>query len=132
MLQLAVLRENTQEVKERLNKRNPAFAVVVDEVLVLDEKTRAAKQQMENHQAEANKIAKQVGELMKSGKREEAEEVKKQSANLKEQAKQLEETVKQLEEELFAKLVTIPNTPNVIVPEGKTPEENLNVVQNGE
>ncbi len=132
MLQLAVLRENTQEVKERLNKRNPAFAAVVDEVLVLDEKTRAAKQQMENHQAEANKIAKQVGELMKSGKREEAEEVKKQSANLKEQAKQLEETVKQLEEELFAKLVTIPNTPNVIVPEGKTPEENLNVFQHGE
>lgn len=132
MLQLAVLRENTQEVKERLNKRNPAFALVVDEVLVLDEKTRAAKQQMENHQAEANKIAKQVGELMKSGKREEAEEVKKQSANLKEQAKQLEETVKQLEEELFAKLVTIPNTPNVTVPEGKTPEENLNVFQNGE
>ena len=132
MLQLTVLRENTQEVKQRLNKRNPAFAAVVDEVLALDEKTRAAKQQMENHQAEANKIAKQVGELMKSGKRDEAEEVKKQSSNLKEQAKQLEETVKQLEEELFAKLVTLPNTPNEIVPEGKTPEENLNVYQSGE
>lgn len=132
MLQLTVLRENTQEVKQRLNKRNPAFATVVDEVLALDERTRAAKQQMENHQAEANKIAKQVGELMKSGKRDEAEEVKKQSSNLKEQAKQLEETVKQLEEELFAKLVTLPNTPNEIVPEGKTPEENLNVYQSGE
>lgn len=132
MLQLTVLRENTQEVKQRLNKRNSAFAAVVDEVLALDEKTRAAKQQMENHQAEANKIAKQVGELMKSGKRDEAEEVKKQSSSLKEQAKQLEETVKQLEEELFAKLVTLPNTPNEIVPEGKTPEENLNVYQNGE
>ena len=132
MLQLTVLRENTQEVKQRLNKRNPAFAAVVDEVLALDERTRAAKQQMENHQAEANKIAKQVGELMKSGKRDEAEEVKKQSSNLKEQAKQLEETVKQLEEELFAKLVTLPNTPNEIVPEGKTPEENLNVYQSGE
>jgi seryl-tRNA synthetase len=132
MLQLTVLRENTQEVKQRLNKRNPAFAAVVDEVLALDEKTRAAKQQMENHQAEANKIAKQVGELMKSGKRDEAEEVKKQSSSLKEQAKHLEETVKQLEEELFAKLVTIPNTPNEIVPLGKTPEENLNVYQNGE
>lgn len=132
MLQLTVLRENTQEVKQRLNKRNPAFAAVVDEVLALDEKTRAAKQQMENHQAEANKIAKQVGELMKNGKRGEAEEVKKQSSGLKEQAKQLEETVKQLEEELFAKLVTLPNTPNEIVPEGKTPEENLNVYQSGE
>lgn len=132
MLQLTVLRENTQEVKQRLNKRNPAFAAVVDEVLALDEKTRAAKQQMENHQAEANKIAKQVGELMKNGKRDEAEEVKKQSSSLKEQAKQLEETVKQLEEELFAKMVTLPNTPNEIVPEGKTPEENLNVYQSGE
>ncbi len=132
MLQLSVLRENTQEVKERLNKRNPAFLNVVDEVLVLDEKTRAAKQEMENNQAEANKIAKQVGELMKNGKREEAEEVKKQSSSLKEQAKQLEEIVKQLEENLFAKLVTIPNTPNAIVPEGKTPEENVTVFQNGE
>jgi seryl-tRNA synthetase len=132
MLQLSVLRENTQEVKERLNKRNPAFLNVVDEVLVLDEKTRAAKQEMENNQAEANKIAKQVGELMKNGKREEAEEVKKQSSSLKEQAKHLEEIVKQLEENLFAKLVTIPNTPNAIVPEGKTPEENVTVFQNGE
>ena len=132
MLQLSVLRENTQEVKERLNKRNPAFLNVVDEVLVLDEKTRAAKQEMENNQAEANKIAKQVGELMKNGKREEAEEVKKQSSSLKEQAKNLEEIVKQLEENLFAKLVTIPNTPNAIVPEGKTPEENVTVFQNGE
>ena len=132
MLQLSVLRENTQEVKERLNKRNPSFLNVVDEVLVLDEKTRAAKQEMENNQAEANKIAKQVGELMKNGKREEAEEVKKQSSSLKEQAKHLEEIVKQLEENLFAKLVTIPNTPNAIVPEGKTPEENVTVFQNGE
>jgi seryl-tRNA synthetase len=132
MLQLSVLRENTQEVKERLNKRNPAFLNVVDEVLVLDEKTRAAKQEMENNQAEANKIAKQVGELMKNGKREEAEEVKKQSSSLKEQAKHLEEIVKQLEENLFAKLVTIPNTPNAIVPEGKTPEENVTVFENGE
>jgi seryl-tRNA synthetase len=123
MLQLSVLRENTQEVKERLNKRNPAFLNVVDEVLVLDEKTRAAKQEMENNQAEANKIAKQ---------REEAEEVKKQSSSLKEQAKHLEEIVKQLEENLFAKLVTIPNTPNAIVPEGKTPEENVTVFENGE
>ncbi len=132
MLQLSVLRENTQEVKERLYKRNPAFLNVVDEVLVLDEKTRAAKQEMENNQAEANKIAKQVGELMKNGKREEAEEVKKQSSSLKEQAKNLEEIVKQLEENLFAKLVTIPNTPNAIVPEGKTPEENVTVFENGE
>lgn len=132
MLQLAVLREQTEEIKQRLSKRNPAFAAVVDEVLVLDEKTRVAKQNMETNQAEANKIAKQVGELMKSGKREEAEAVKQQSAQLKEQAKALEEITKQLEDQLFQLLVTLPNAPTQIVPEGKTPDDNLNVYQHGD
>lgn len=132
MLQLAVLREQTEEIKQRLSKRNPAFAAVVDEVLVLDEKTREAKQNMETNQAEANKIAKQVGELMKSGKREEAEAVKQQSAQLKEQAKALEEATKQLEDQLFQVLVTLPNAPNEIVPDGKTADDNLNVYQHGD
>ncbi len=132
MLQLAVLREQTEEIKKRLSKRNPAFAAVVDEVLALDEKARVAKQNMEINQAEANKIAKQVGELMKSGKREEAEGLKQQSAQLKEQAKTLEEATKQLEDQLFQVLVTLPNAPNEIVPEGKTADDNLNVYQHGD
>lgn len=132
MLQLAVLREQTEEIKKRLSKRNPAFAAVVDEVLVLDEKARVAKQNMETNQAEANKIAKQVGELMKSGKREEAEGLKQQSAQLKEQAKALEEATKQLEDQLFQVLVTLPNAPNEIVPDGKTADDNLNVYQHGD
>jgi seryl-tRNA synthetase len=132
MLQLAVLREQTEEIKKRLSKRNPAFTAVVDEVLVLDEKARVAKQNMETNQAEANKIAKQVGELMKSGKREEAEGLKQQSAQLKEQAKALEEATKQLEDQLFQVLVTLPNAPNEIVPDGKTADDNLNVYQHGD
>ena len=132
MLQLAVLREQTEEIKKRLSKRNPAFAAVVDEVLVLDEKARVAKQNMETNQAEANKIAKQVGELMKSGKREEAEGLKQQSAQLKEQAKALEEATKQLEDQLFQVLVTLPNAPNEIVPDGKTADDNLNVYQHSD
>lgn len=131
MLQLQFLRENTAEAKTRLNKRNPAYAVTVDEVLELDEKTRAAKQVMESNQAEANKLAKQIGELMKSGKRDEAEVLKQQTALLKEQAKQLEENTKTLEEELYQKLVTLPNTPAAIVPDGCTADDNLTVLEYG-
>lgn len=132
MLQLQYLREQTEEAKKRIGKRNPNFVAVIDEVLALDETARAAKKEMETNQAEANSIAKQIGELMKAGKKEEAEVLKQQTSQLKTDAKTLEEKSKQLEEELFQKLVTIPNTPNEIVPEGKTPEENLNVFQHGE
>lgn len=131
MLQLQYLRENTQDAKNRISKRNPAFAAVIDEVLVLDEQARGAKQLMEANQAESNKLAKQIGELMKSGKREDAEVLKQQTASLKEQARSLEENAKQLEEELFARLVTLPNTPHESVPLGKTPEENVTVLESG-
>lgn len=131
MLQLHYLREHTQEAKDRINKRNPAHVAVIDEVLALDEQTRAAKQLMEANQAEANKLAKQIGELMKSGKRDEAETIKQQTATLKEQAKSLEDNTKKLEEELFNKLVSLPNTPHDSVPEGKTPEENVTVLESG-
>jgi len=131
MLQLNVIRENTQEVKERLSKRNPAFEQIVDEVLVLDEKVRAVKAQLEANLAEANKLAKQIGELMKGGKKEEAESLKGQTATLKSEAKQLEETTKQLEDDLFQKLVTLPNTPHASVPQGKSADDNEVVMQSG-
>lgn len=131
MLQLNYLREQTEQAKERLSKRNAGFAAVVDEVLKLDEETRKAKQEMEANQAEANKLAKQIGELMQSGKKDEAEGIKQQTSKLKADAKMLEEKTKQLEEELFAKLVTLPNTPHESVPVGKTPEENITVHQHG-
>ncbi|TAE85085.1 MAG: serine--tRNA ligase [Bacteroidetes bacterium] len=131
MLQLQFLRENTTEAKTRLAKRNPAYVTTVDEVLELDEKTRAAKQVMESNQAEANKLAKQIGELMKSGKREEAEALKQLTASLKEQAKQLEENTKVFEEELYQKLVTLPNAPAAIVPEGRSADDNLTVHEFG-
>lgn len=132
MLQLQYLREQTEEAKKRISKRNPNFGVVIDEVLALDETARAAKKEMETNQAEANTIAKQIGELMKAGKKEEAEVLKQQTVQLKADAKTLEEKSKQLEDELHNKLVTLPNTPTEIVPEGKTPEENVNVYQHGD
>jgi seryl-tRNA synthetase len=132
MLQLQYLREHTEEAKTRISKRNPTLIAVINEVLDLDEQTRAARLQMETNQSEANKLAKQIGELMKSGNKEEAELLKSKTATLKTDSKSLEEKVKNLEEELFNKLVTLPNTPHTSVPEGKTPEENIIVYQSSE
>ena len=112
MLPLQYLRDFTEEAKQRLSKRNPAFADTVTRVLAIDEQARLARQEMENNQSEANKLAKQIGELMKSGRKEDAEHLKIQTAQLKTDAKGLEEKVNHLEDELFNTLVTLPNTPH--------------------
>jgi seryl-tRNA synthetase len=132
MLQLQYLREQHEEAKQRLTKRNPVFSETIEEVLQLDEQTRSAKLLMETNQSEANKLAKQIGELMKSGNKEDADTLKLETAKLKADAKLLEEKVKQLEEELFNKLVTIPNTPHISVPSGKSAEDNEVVLQSND
>jgi len=131
MLQIQQIRENTTEIKQRLNKRNPKFAAVVDEVLKVDEETRKIKQTLEANLSEANQLAKKIGELMKGGQKSEAEELKSKTAALKEQSKQLEERLKISEDQLFNTLVTLPNTPHATVPEGSTAEENVNVFEQG-
>ena len=84
MLTLQYLREQGEEAKVRLSKRNPKHAETVDKVLAIDEENRKAKSEMEKNQSEANAIAKKIGGLMKSGNKAEAEELKLQTAKLKE------------------------------------------------
>jgi seryl-tRNA synthetase len=132
MLPLQYLRDFTEEAKQRLSKRNPAYAETVTRVLEIDEQARLARQEMENNQSEANKLAKQIGELMKTGRKEEAEQLKTQTAQLKADAKSLEEKVKLIEEQLFNTLVTLPNTPHQSVPHGKSADDNEIVYQSGE
>lgn len=132
MLALQYLRDKSLEAKERLNKRNPKYAELIDKVLAIDELNRKAKSELESSQMEANSIAKKIGELMKAGNKSEAEELKSQTAALKENGKLLEEKSKQLEQELFDVLVTLPNTPHESVPVGMTAEDNYTVFQHGE
>jgi len=133
MLQINYIRENTADVKKRLAKKHFKNAdQTVDSIIQIDEQKRAAQMQVEQNLAEGNALAKQIGELMKSGKKDEAEDIKKRTVELKESSKSLEENLKTLEEELFNILVTLPNLPHESVPEGKTPEENLNVFQYGQ
>ncbi len=131
MLQINLIRENIDEVKRRLAKKQVKNLADLDTVIHLDEERKKLKLALENNLAEANGIAKKMGDLMKSGAKEEAEKQKARAAEIKEQSKAQEEQLKQLEDKIFQLLVTFPNLPHESVPEGKTPEENLNVYEWG-
>ena len=108
-----------------LEKRGLANATqLLDEVLALDQKRKDTQQELDNNLAEANRISKQIGALMKAGKREEAEAVKAKTAALRGRNKELGEVLDQVQEELKQALYNIPNIPNEIVPAGKTEEDN--------
>ncbi len=132
MLQINYIRDNKADVLKRLSIKNFKDAEqIIDQVLELDNKRRAAQKEADTVKAEANAIAKQVGELMRAGKKEEAELVKAKSAELKQTEKQLDEQQVQLEAQVQQLLVTVPNTPHLSVPLGKTPEDNLTTFEYG-
>ena len=132
MLQLAYIRDNKEDVLKRLAIKNFKDAeTIIQSVIELDNKRKAAQKQADDLKAEANTLAKQIGELMKSGKKDEAEVLKAKTAELKQNEKQLDENLKAIEVEIHAILVTVPNTPNLSVPVGKTPEDNLTVFEHG-
>ncbi len=124
MLQLPVLREQKEEVIARLAVKNIDARATVEQILSLDAEKRKNQTELESIQAEQNAIAKQIGELFRSGKKDEADDLKNKSTALKESSKSLEERVVSLEQEMNDILVTLPNTPSPLVPKGKTPEEN--------
>ena len=133
MLQLGFIRENREYVIERLGVKHFKDAEqIIDNVISQDNKRRNTQTELDKVKAEANSIAKQVGMLYKQGQKEQAEEMKKQSATCKEKEKELSELLVQTESEIRSLLLTIPNLPNKDVPLGKTAENNVVVLQKGE
>lgn len=132
MLQLNYIRENKEEALKRLAIKNFKDAgSILDQVLELDNKRRSTQKENDTLKAEANQLAKQIGELMKSGKKEEAEKVKARTSEIKQQEKALDDTLKNIEAEIHNLLVQVPNTPSIKVPAGKTPEDNVTVFEHG-
>jgi seryl-tRNA synthetase len=132
MLQLAYIRDNKEDVLKRLAIKNFKDAEsIINSIIELDNNRKAAQRQADDTKAEANGLAKQIGELMKSGKKEEAEILKVKTAELKTNEKIFDETLSNIEKEIQAILVTVPNTPHLTVPTGKTPEDNITVSQHG-
>lgn len=132
MLQLNYIRDNKDEVLKRLAIKNFKDAeTIITKVIELDNARRASQKDGDAIKAEANALAKQIGELMKGGKKEEAEIQKAKTAELKQKEKQLDESLATIEEEIKKLLLLVPNTPSTKVPPGKTPEDNEVVNEQG-
>lgn len=133
MLQLPFIRENkglTIKGLERKYFKNAAEAI--ENLLGIDDQRRATQKELDDTLAQSNALAKQIGGLMKEGKKEEAEAAKAQTAELKVKSKELEESLKGIESNLYEVLVTLPNLPHESVPAGRTPEENENIFEHGQ
>ena len=124
MLTLDQLRKDTPFAKERLAHKNFKDIHFVDEIIALDDKRKLVKSYLDEFLSQRNSLSKEIGGLMKEGKKEEAEQLKLKIADIKENADKLELELAELETAIFDKLVTLPNFPNASVPKGKTPEEN--------
>ena len=133
MLDIKFVRENPEVVKQNIrNKFQDNKLELVDKVLELDRENREIKQEVEALRAERNKISKQIGALMAQGKKEEAEEVKKQVAASGNRIEELSAREKEVEEELLKDMMVIPNIIDPSVPIGKDDSENVEIEKFGE
>ena len=133
MLDIRFLRENPDVVRQNIkNKFQDSKLPLVDEVIELDKRNREIKQEVEALRADRNKISKMIGGLMKEGKREEAEEAKKQVTANAETLEKLSAEEKEVEEKIKTIMMTIPNIIDPSVPIGKDDSENVEVQKYGE
>ena len=132
MLQVNFIRENKEEVITRLAKKNFEATAIVELVVELDEKRRNTQAELDNLLAESNKLSKDIGEMMKSGEKAKAEILKEKTTQIRENSKTLNESLNAIANQLQDELYKLPNLPAQIVPFGKTPEENLNVFEEGD
>jgi seryl-tRNA synthetase len=131
MLQVSYIRENRQDVLDRLAIKHFKNVEIIDRIIETDDRRKKLQSELDSILAEANTIAKQVGDLFKSGKAAEANDLKNKSAAIKETSKDLEIKLTESEEELKQLLYQVPNLPHKSVPHGKTPEDNEVVHQEG-
>ncbi|MES2681284.1 MAG: serine--tRNA ligase [Bacteroidota bacterium] len=132
MLQLNYIRENKEDVIKRLAVKNFKDAeTIINKVVELDNQRKATQKQGDDNKAESNAIARQIGDLMKSGKKVEAEVLKAKTTELKNTDKALDEKLKEIETQIHNLLVTVPNLPSSKVPLGSKAEDNVVVTEHG-
>jgi seryl-tRNA synthetase len=132
MLQTNFIRDNRELTIAGLTKKHFKDAEqAVDRIIELDGKRRQVQQDLDDVLAASNNKAKEIGALMKAGQKAEAEAAKADTAALKERSKALEEEHKAVEATLLEELVKLPNLPHESVPEGRTAEDNVTVLEAG-
>ena len=133
MLDIKFVRENPDIVKENIKKKFQDHKIpMVDEVIKLDEEARKVQQEADSLRADRNKLSKQIGALMGQGKKEEAEEVKKQVGLNSARLAELEEKETELQAKVKKIMMVIPNIIDPSVPIGKNDQENVEVQRYGE
>ncbi len=132
MLTLKLINEETERVIKGLKKKHFENAEdAIAEVIETDRRRREAQQKLDSNLSETKKLSARIGMLMKDGKKDEAEEIKKNVTALKEICKQLEAEKAQCEKDLTLQLCSIPNIPNDDVPEGRDASDNVVVKEGG-
>jgi len=132
MLQPIFIRDNKELTIAGLEKKHFKNAEeAVNRIIELDQARRDTQNELDNVLAESNTKAREIGALMKSGQKDLAEAAKSETAILKERSKSLEDKHKEIETTLLDELVKLPNLPHESVPEGRTAEDNVNILEKG-
>jgi len=131
MLQLQVIRQNPEWIKERLAVKYFNDRSVVDEILKLDEQRKKLQLEFDNTQAKINSSSKEIGQLMAKGEKEEAEALKQTVPSLKTSLQPINDQLSETEKQLQNELVKLPNLPSEKVPAGRTPEDNVMIREGG-
>ena len=132
MLQTTYIKENKELIIERLKKRNFDGEKIINEIIELDDQRKKTQKELDSQLAESNQLAKQIGELFKSGKQEEANLIKEKTTLLKEQSAELKEGQNKIIEQLNLLLYQVPNVPNESVPGGNSDADNEIILNWGE
>ena len=131
MLELSRIREQKEDIIERMKMRNFDAEAHLNNVIKLDEERKNTQTSLDHNLAEANKIAKSVGQLFKEGKQEDANALKTKASSLKISSQELKSKLTALEDAIRNVLYLIPNVPNAIVPKGNSDEDNEIIFEEG-
>lgn len=132
MLRINRIRENKLEIIEQLNVRNTDFSDLIHEIIDLDEIRRSSQHSLDQELSELNQFSKKIGELFKSGNKEEANELKLKTGQLKESIKTLKDQLSSSEKKLTELLYQVPNLPNALVKAGSSEKDNEIIDEYGE
>lgn len=132
MLEISRIREQKDEIISKLKVRNFDAEAIINELLEIDANRRKTQLELDTILSERNSISKEIGELFKSGKAQEANALKEKTTEINKQAEELKEALSVLDNDQQEKLYLIPNVPHESVPAGKSAEDNEEVFAQGD
>lgn len=131
MLTINLIRENKDFVIERLRVKNFDATETVDKILELDQMRREIQSKFDQAQGDMNRISKEIGIMMKEGRKDEAARAKEKTGSLKEETRSLSERLASLEDELKTEIIKLPNLPHNLVAPGQGADDNVKVREGG-